>query len=42
MTQTVPVLRRRLGLLTELPPGAIDRIVNAAVTMFLNTYGVRP
>jgi TetR/AcrR family transcriptional regulator, mexJK operon transcriptional repressor len=42
MTQTVTVLRRRLGMLPELPPGEIDRVVNAAVTLFLNTYGARP
>jgi AcrR family transcriptional regulator len=42
MSQTVLVLRRRLGLLTDPPPGAVDRMVDAAVTMFLNTYGARP
>mgnify|MGYP005809915475 CR=1 FL=1 len=38
MSQTVLVLRLRLGLIDEPPPGEIDRIVDAAVTMFLNTY----
>jgi len=42
MTQTVLVLRRRLGMLPDLPPGEIDHVVDAAVTMFLNSYGVRP
>jgi TetR/AcrR family transcriptional repressor of mexJK operon len=42
MTQTVVVLRRRLGMLPDLPAGEVDRVVDAAVTMFLNTYGVRP
>jgi AcrR family transcriptional regulator len=42
MSQTALVLRRRLGLLTEPGPAEIDRVVEAAVTMFLNTYGVRP
>ncbi len=42
MTQTVLILRRRLGMLTDPPPGAIDRTVDAAVTMFINTYGLPP
>ena len=40
MNQTVMLLRMRLGLLKEPADGEIDRIVDAAVTMFLNTYGV--
>lgn len=41
MSQTVLVLRRRLGLLSDPPAAEVDRIVDAAVAMFLNTYGVR-
>jgi TetR/AcrR family transcriptional repressor of mexJK operon len=39
MSQTALVLRRRLGLVTEPPAGEIERIVEAAVAMFLKSYG---
>ncbi|HEY4041257.1 MAG TPA: TetR/AcrR family transcriptional regulator [Rhodopila sp.] len=38
LCQTRLVLRRRLGMLTDPPDSDIDRVVEAAITMFLGTY----
>jgi AcrR family transcriptional regulator len=38
LCQTRLLLRRRLGMLTDPPDSEIDRVVEAAITMFLGTY----
>ena len=42
LSQTRVGMQRRLGLLLEVDEALFARVVDAAVTMFLNTYGVRP
>lgn len=41
LCQTRLWLRRKLHMLDEPPPELIERVVNAAVDMFLRTYAVR-
>ena len=38
LCQTRVVMRRRLRLPDAMPPGAVERVVDAAVHMFLSTY----
>lgn len=40
LCQTQVVMRRRLRLPDVLPPGVVERVVDAAVHMFLTTYAV--
>ncbi len=41
LCQTHVGMLRRLGLLTELDEAMANRVVDASVTMFLDTYGVK-
>ena len=40
LCQTKVGMLRRLGLLDEVDPAVLARVVDGSVTMFLNTYGV--
>ena len=42
LCQTRLVLRRKLELLPDPAPAEVDRVVDAAITMFLRTYGAEP
>ncbi len=42
LCQTRVGMLRRLGLLHEIDTAFLTRVVDASVTMFLNTYGVTP
>jgi AcrR family transcriptional regulator len=42
LCQTHIGMLRKLGLLTELDDATANRVVDSSVTMFLNTYGVKP
>ncbi len=41
LCQTHVGMLRRLGLLSDLDEAMLDHVVGSAVTMFLNTYGVK-
>ncbi len=42
LCQTQVVMRRRLRLPDAVPPGAVERVVAAAVLMFLTSYAASP
>ena len=42
LCQTRVGMRVRLGLMAELDEALLSHVVECAVTMFLNTYGVKP